>query len=143
MSVATRVDSVTHFPDNVWCIGINDHHYLTGKTFMAGATLVFTDGNFKAEVLDSPGVALVDFWAPWCGPCVRLGPTIDELATDFAGKAKVGKLNVDENSKVASSYGITSIPCMIVFKDGQPSEKVVGLVKKDLLAAAINKAIGG
>ena len=110
---------------------------------MAGAALVFTDGNFQSEVLDSPGVVLVDFWAPWCGPCVRLGPTIDELAKDFAGQAKVGKLNVDENAKVASNYGITSIPCMIVFRNGQPAEKVVGLVKKDLLATAINKALGG
>lgn len=110
---------------------------------MAGSALVFTDSNFKADVLDSPGVALVDFWAPWCGPCVRLGPTIEELATDYAGKAKVGKLNVDENSRVASDYGITSIPCMIIFKDGKQSGKLVGLVNKGVIAEAIDKALKG
>jgi len=110
---------------------------------MAGAALVFTDSNFQADVLESPGVALVDFWAPWCGPCVRLGPTIDELATEYAGKAKIGKLNVDENSRMASSYGITSIPCMIIFKDGKPAEKLVGLVSKAVIATAIDKAMKG
>ena len=139
--VATHVDSVADFPDNAVLNRLIRSSTTLGNMFMAGAALVFTDGNFQADVLESPGVALVDFWAPWCGPCVRLGPTIDELATEYAGKAKIGKLNVDENSLMASSYGITSIPCMIIFKDGKPAEKLVGLVSKAVIATAIDKAM--
>lgn len=110
---------------------------------MAGAALEFTDANFQTEVLDSAHVTLVDFWAPWCGPCVRLSPTIEELANDYAGKAKIGKLNVDDNSKTASAYGISSIPCMIVFKGGKPVQKLVGLMAKPAISNAIDAAING
>ena len=110
---------------------------------MAGSALEFTDANFQAQVLDSTHVTLVDFWAPWCGPCVRLSPTIEELANDYAGKAQIGKLNVDDNSKTASAYGISSIPCMIVFKDGKPVQKLVGLMAKPAIANAIDAAIKG
>lgn len=140
---ASPVDSVADFPDNHRLNRLDRLSTTLGSMFMAGAALVFTDSNFQADVLESPGVVLVDFWAPWCGPCVRLGPTIDELATDYAGKAKIGKLNVDENSKMASTYGITSIPCMIVFKAGKPAEKLVGLVSKAVIATAIDKAMKG
>lgn len=110
---------------------------------MAGAALVFTDSNFQSEVLDAPGVVLVDFWAPWCGPCLKLGPTIEELANDYAGKAKIGKLNVDEHGQSTAPYGITGIPCMIIFKNGQNVQKLVGLMPKSAIAAAIDKAIAG
>ncbi|MEY3175333.1 MAG: hypothetical protein RLZZ436_3247 [Planctomycetota bacterium] len=110
---------------------------------MAGSAFVFTEGNFEEEVVHAPGVVLVDFWAPWCGPCLKLGPVIDELATELAGKAKIGKLNVDENHKIASQFGISSIPCMILFKGGSVVQKMIGLQPKEAIATAINKALGG
>ena len=79
----------------------------------------FTDQNFDQEVLKSDKPVLVDFWAPWCGPCQAMGPIIDELAKEFEGKAKVGKLNVDENSKIAQDFAVMSIPSLKIFKDGK------------------------
>ena len=82
-------------------------------------TVKLTDSTFSQEVELNKGVVLVDFWAPWCGPCRMVGPIIDEVAQEYAGKAKVGKLNVDENPEVAMKYGIMSIPTMLIFKDGK------------------------
>jgi len=98
--------------------------------------------NFEQEVLKSAGVALVDFWAEWCGPCRMLAPVVDELSKDFEGKAKVGKVNVDEAGELAQQYGIMSIPTVIIFKDGQPVEQMVGLQPKEKFAEKINAHLG-
>lgn len=98
---------------------------------MAGAdTLTFTAANFKAEVLDSKVPVLVDFWAEWCGPCRMLAPTIDQVATELVGKAKVGKLDIDNAQEIALSLNIQSIPTVILFKDGKAASKWVGIKSK-------------
>jgi thioredoxin 1 len=105
---------------------------------MAGAnTKTFTDGNFKSEVLDSQTPVLVDFWAEWCQPCKMLGPTIDAIADEFAGKVKVGKMDTDSNRNTAVTYGISAIPTVILFKGGQPVKKFVGMQGKNVFAAAL------
>jgi thioredoxin 1 len=90
----------------------------------------FTDENFATEVLSQQGPILVDFWAPWCGPCKMLAPTIDELAKDFDGKVVIGKLNTDNNPNTATTYGIMGIPTVLVFKSGQLVDKIPGLNNK-------------
>ncbi|MGE5529593.1 MAG: thioredoxin [Patescibacteria group bacterium] len=92
-----------------------------------------TDGNFSQEVLQDQGVVLVDFWAPWCGPCRMVGPIVEELAVEYEGKIKVGKVNTDENQKLASEYRVMSIPTLIVFKGGRPVDQVVGAMPKQAL----------
>lgn len=105
---------------------------------MASANLVeFTDNNFKDEV--ASGLVLVDFWAPWCGPCVKLGPTIEELATDYQGKVKVGKMNVDDNQQTAMQFHISGIPAVLLFKDGEPVETMVGLQPKRAYVEQLDK----
>ena len=101
----------------------------------------FTDGNFDDSVLKSARPVLVDFWAEWCGPCKRLGPTVDALATEYAGKVTVGKLNIDENQKVPETYQIRGIPTILIFKGGQVVESVVGLAQKEDLKKVIDKHI--
>lgn len=109
---------------------------------MAGQhTLEFTDANFQAEVMQSNVPVLVDFWAEWCGPCRMLGPTIDELASEFAGRAKVGKVNVDNAREVAMQFGIQSIPTVLVVKGGQVQKKWVGIRPKSEFAGAIAAAL--
>ncbi len=109
---------------------------------MAGSsTLTFTDANFANEVLQSDVPVLVDFWAPWCGPCLRLGPTIDALATEYDGKVKIGKLNTDENQEMAIQYGISSIPAMLVFKGGEVVNKVVGAHPKEKIAGVLDASL--
>lgn len=92
---------------------------------------VFTDSNFDAEVLKSKIPVLVDFWAPWCGPCRMVSPIVEELAKEYSGKLLVGKLNVDENSQTASKYSVMSIPSLIIFKNGQPAKTMVGAKGKE------------
>src|SRR6187401_420480 len=105
---------------------------------MAGKVLEFTDANFKTEVLSSQDPVLVDFWAPWCGPCKMIAPTIDTVATEYSGKVRVGKLNTDDNPETATSYGISAIPTVLLFKGGQIVDKFVGVVTKDKLANSLN-----
>lgn len=100
-----------------------------------------TDANFEEEVLKSQLPVLVDFWAPWCGPCRAVAPVVEEIAKDYNGKLKVLKLNTDENPKTAQSYRISGIPSLMVFKNGQPVEQVVGAVPKPTISAAIDKHI--
>ena len=101
----------------------------------------FTDGNFDDSVIKSGQPVLVDFWAEWCGPCRRLAPTVDALASDYAGKVTVGKLNVDDNPDTAIKFQIRGIPALLLFKDGQVVESVVGLAHKEDLKKAIDKHI--
>ena len=100
-----------------------------------------TDASFEEEVLKASLPVLVDFWAPWCGPCRAVAPVIDEIASEYNGKLKVLKLNTDENPKTAQSYRISGIPSLMVFKNGQPVEQVVGAVPKSTLSSAIDKHI--
>ena len=94
----------------------------------------FTDQNFKKEVLDSKILVLVDFWAPWCGPCRTQGPIIEKLEKEYAGgDIKIGKMNVDENSAIPQKFGVMSIPTLIIFKDGKLVEQMVGVQSKDIL----------
>ncbi|MEZ6122273.1 MAG: thioredoxin [Planctomycetaceae bacterium] len=109
---------------------------------MAGNLHEFTDSNFETEVLNSSEPVLVDFWAPWCGPCRMLMPTIEELASEFAGKVKIGKVNTDENQKTAAGYGITSIPTVMLFKNGEMIDKVVGAPGKAHFENMLKTAVG-
>ena len=101
-----------------------------------------TDGNFDAEVVKSGVPVLVDFWAEWCGPCRLMGPILDELAPLYAGKLKIGKLNVDENQNTPSEFGIMNIPTMIMFKGGKEAERIVGAMSKADLQKKLDKALG-
>lgn len=101
-----------------------------------------TDANFEAEVLNSDQPVLVDFWATWCGPCRTIAPSIEELASEYAGKAKVVKLDVDNNPQTAMKYGIRSIPSLLFFKDGRPVDQMVGVVPKRVLADKLDALAG-
>ncbi|GIW93486.1 MAG: thioredoxin [Pirellulaceae bacterium] len=103
-----------------------------------GKAIEFTDANFSSEVLQSDVPVLVDFWAPWCGPCRQIAPTIEALAEENAGKVKVGKVNVDDNPQIAQQYGISSIPTLLFFKGGQVVQRFVGLQPKSRLQETID-----
>jgi len=107
---------------------------------MSNAAAV-TDASFDQDVLKSDVPVLVDFWAPWCGPCRMVAPIVDEIAKEFEGRIKVFKLNTDENPNVASQYGIRSIPTLMLFKDGQKVDTVVGAVPKTTLSGTIAKVL--
>jgi thioredoxin 1 len=99
----------------------------------------FTDNNFKKEVLDSDLPVLVDFWASWCGPCKMIAPTIDELAKEYADRMKIGKIDVDANPKIATEYGVMSIPTIIFFKNGKVMDQAVGAASKPDLKRKIEE----
>ncbi|MDA1182635.1 MAG: thioredoxin [Bacteroidetes bacterium] len=97
----------------------------------------FTSSNFNEIVLQSDKPVLVDFWAEWCGPCRMIGPVVDELANEYDGKAVIGKLNVDENPDISTNYAVRSIPTLLVFKNGQIVDKIVGAASKQTIASKI------
>lgn len=103
--------------------------------------LEITTNNFQSEVLDSKKVALVDFWAEWCGPCRMVGPVVEEIAGEYKEKALVGKCNVDDHGEVAAQYGIRSIPTLLFFKDGELVDRVVGAVPKNVLTDKLNSLL--
>ena len=106
---------------------------------MSALVSSITDADFKASV--AQGVTLVDFWAPWCGPCKMIAPTLDELAGELQGRARIAKVNVDDNPEVAGSFGIMSIPTLLLFKDGKPVGKLVGAQPKASLKAFVEQAL--
>jgi thioredoxin 1 len=103
------------------------------------ALLHFTDSNFKKEVLESDLLVLVDYWAPWCGPCKMIAPIIEELAREYNKKIKIGKINIDENPKIPTHYGVMSIPTLMFFKKGRVSEQAVGALSKAELKKKIEE----
>ena len=100
-----------------------------------------TTSSFEHDVLHVPGPVLIDFWAPWCGPCRLIGPVVEEIATQYTGRLTVGKLNVDEHPTVAQRSGITSIPALVFFHEGQVRETVVGAVPKPVLTARVDEVL--
>jgi len=109
---------------------------------MSGESVIHVnEGTFDAEILKSDTPALVDFWAPWCGPCRAIAPVLDEIAEEYKGKVKVAKVNVDENRKLAGNHGVQSIPTMILFKNGKAQDKLIGLVPKERLKELMDKAL--
>jgi len=114
------------------------HISLINQQIIKTMAFEFTDTNFKDEVLEKKGVAVVDFWAEWCGPCRMITPIIEELSGDYEGKAVIGKLNVDTNPEVAMKYGVRSIPTILIMKDGEVVDKQVGATSKAALEEKIN-----
>jgi thioredoxin 1 len=109
---------------------------------MAGNNVkVLTEANFREEVLDAFQPVLVDFWAEWCGPCKALGPIFDDLASEYEGKARFGKVNIDESQNLAAEYGIRAVPTMLLFKGGQVQDQFVGLKSKRDLKSALDQAL--
>lgn len=110
---------------------------------MAGENIVtLTDSNFDTEVMKSAAPVLVDFWAEWCGPCKMVAPILDELATEYNGKLKIGKVNIDDHQALASQYGIRAIPTLLIFKQGQVVDQVVGLKSKKDFKLKLDRALG-
>jgi thioredoxin 1 len=103
--------------------------------------LEISDANFKSEVIESSMPVLVDFWAPWCGPCKMIAPVLDELAKEYEGKIKIVKLNVDDNQGTATEFGIKGIPTLILFKDGKVLEQTIGAQSKELLKKMVEKSL--
>ena len=108
---------------------------------MAGNVLEFSDANFQTEVLESTEPVLVDFWAPWCGPCRMIAPTVEEIANEYQGKVRVGKVNTDEARQSAINYRIQSIPTLLLFKDGKVADQLMGAVPKQQITAMLSKHV--
>ena len=103
--------------------------------------MTITDSSFEQDVLKSDVPVLVDFWAPWCGPCKIVAPVVEEIAGEYDGKIKVGKVNTDENQQIAAKYGIMSIPTLMIFKNGEPAERLVGAQPKQAITEKIDSAL--
>ncbi len=104
-------------------------------------TITITDDNFDEEVIKSDKPVLIDFWATWCGPCKMIAPIVEELVDDYAGKAKIGKLDVDNNQQTAIKFGVRSIPTILIFKDGKLKDTIIGAVPKGQIVQRLNSAI--
>ncbi len=105
--------------------------------------LTFSDDSFENDVLNADQPVLVDFWAEWCGPCQMVGPIVDELAGEYEGKAKIGKVDVDSNPEISTNYGIRSIPSLMIFKDGEVVDQIVGAVPKAQLKKQLDAQLNG
>jgi thioredoxin 1 len=103
--------------------------------------VTITDGNFENEVLKSDKPVLIDFWAVWCGPCKTIAPVVEELATEYEGKIKVGKLDVDENPETSIKFGVRGIPTLLIFKNGKVKETIIGAVPKSQIVQKLNSAL--
>ena len=108
---------------------------------MAGNVKEVTTSTWKTDVLENSQPVLVDFWAPWCGPCRMIAPVVEELANDYAGKLSIVKVNVDDNSQIAQQYGIQSIPTLMLFKNGQAVDRIIGAAMKQTLQETIDKHV--
>ena len=108
---------------------------------MAENVIEFNDQNFDSDVLEAGTPVLVDFWSVWCGPCKAIAPIVEEIANDYSGKIKVGKMDVDRNNQVAMRYGIRSIPTLLVFNNGEVVDQVIGNVGKESIESMLNKAL--
>ncbi len=108
---------------------------------MSTNVIEITDNDFAVQVTKSTMPVLIDFWAPWCNPCLAIKPNVDKIAEEYQGKVKVGKINIDESTKVASELGIRQIPTLVLFKDGQPIDQTTGIVSKEKIAEFIDKHI--
>lgn len=108
---------------------------------MAAGVVEFTDANFETEVLGSEQPVLVDFWAAWCGPCRAIAPAVEELAREYEGRAKIGKMNIDENPGIPGKFQIMSIPTLLVFKGGKPVGQIVGAVPKSRIQSELERAL--
>lgn len=119
-------------------VGCNKPDSASDKAVASKHVLILTEASFQAEVLEASQPVLVDFWATWCGPCKVIAPIVADLATEFEGRVKVGKVDVDAQSALAQKYNISAIPTLVLFKDGKPVDQMVGVQSKEALRAKLN-----